>query len=68
LNKNWSESYADLQWAGVSAQKFIRKAELPKTKTLSSNHETLPIAIALLTAAVFQMSFIAYFYLLSILL
>jgi hypothetical protein len=43
--------FADLRWAGFSAQMFIRRTALPITTKLSAEHETPPIANVLLWAA-----------------
>jgi len=40
--------FADLRWAGFSAQMLMRSTELSATTKLSAGHETPPIANVLL--------------------
>ncbi len=42
--------FADLRWAGFSAQMFMRSTELSATTNVSAEHETPPIANVLLAA------------------
>jgi hypothetical protein len=43
-----AQRFADLRWAGFSAQMFIRSTALSATTKLSAEHETPPIANVLL--------------------
>ena len=47
---NKAQRFADLRWAGFSAQMFYRSTELSITTKLSAEHETPPIANVLLAA------------------
>ncbi len=46
------QRFADLRWAGFSAQMLMRRTELSVTTKLAAEHETPPIANVLLWAAV----------------
>jgi hypothetical protein len=46
------QRFADLRWAGFSAQRLMRRTELSATTKLSVEHETPPIANVLLAAGV----------------
>ena len=46
------QRFADLRWAGFSAQMLMRRTELPFTTKLSAVHETPPIANVLLAAGI----------------
>ena len=46
--KNCTQRFADLRWAGFSAQMFMRSKKLSLTTKLFAEHETPPIANVLL--------------------
>ena len=48
VSYNAPQRFADLRWAGFSAQMFMRSTKLSATTKLSAEHETPPIANVLL--------------------
>ena len=50
---NYCQRFADLRWAGLSAQMFIRGRKFSATTKLSAEHETPPSANVLLAAGLF---------------
>jgi hypothetical protein len=47
-----TQRFADLRWAGFSAQMFLRRTALSATTKLSAENETPPIANVLLAAVI----------------